>query len=215
MGLRGLSIDGASLRKQRQISGLTQEKLSRLADCDTRTIRNAEKGQNLDLATIENIAKAIKVPVTWLTKTVDLVDASKSADRKRLIVQSQLTGLIKKDPRLILNPLAKNAALAAPGFELPLPACYRRTTPTNNRKTEGFLFQLFEQFQFLRASDSAFFASNDLLFARVCFLVLHLNTSERFTLYMCIETEFEQDRISNQIVFGNLHEIEKRWQPEN
>jgi len=214
MGLRGLSIDGASLRKQRQISGLTQEKLSRLADCDTRTIRNAEKGQNLDLATIENIAKAIKVPVTWLTRTVDLVDDSKSADRKRLIVQNQLTGLIKKDLRLILNPFAKNVSLTAPGFEVPLPTCYR-TTSTKPPETEEFLLQFFERFQFLRASDSAFFSSNDLLFARLCFLVSHLKTSERFTLHVCIETEFEQDRISNQIVFGNLHEIEKRWQLEN
>jgi transcriptional regulator with XRE-family HTH domain len=60
--LRGIQANGAHIYRARRLQGLTQEALASAADCDEKTIRRAEKGCRLDIATLLRIAKALKLP---------------------------------------------------------------------------------------------------------------------------------------------------------
>ena len=54
--LRGIQANGTSIYRARRLRGLTQEALAAAAACDEKTIRRAEKGCRLDLATLVRTA---------------------------------------------------------------------------------------------------------------------------------------------------------------
>ena len=58
--MRGALIDGEVVRNIRISRGLPQKTLAALAECDVKTIRHAEQGQRLDLATVKRIARALQ-----------------------------------------------------------------------------------------------------------------------------------------------------------
>jgi transcriptional regulator with XRE-family HTH domain len=59
--MRGIAADGAAIRHVRWLAGLTQEQLAALAGVDVKTVRNAERGQRVDLATLARISFALNV----------------------------------------------------------------------------------------------------------------------------------------------------------
>lgn len=61
--MRGQWADGNAIRKFRTAQALTQEDLAAIADCDIRTVRNAEKGRRLDPKTLRKLAVALSVNV--------------------------------------------------------------------------------------------------------------------------------------------------------
>lgn len=57
--MRGLRVDGETVRHRRSELALTQESLAGLVGCDIKTIRNAEKGNRLDATTVRRLADVL------------------------------------------------------------------------------------------------------------------------------------------------------------
>ncbi len=77
--MRGIAVDGKVVKRRRRELGLTQEQLAIRADCDARTIRNAERGRNVDAATFKSLASAIEVAASDLAQTAPAYPSSKLA----------------------------------------------------------------------------------------------------------------------------------------
>lgn len=216
MRSRGIEIDGVMLRKHRQENGLTQERLSQLADCDTRTIRNAEKGQKVDLTTIENIAGAIQVPVGWLTQPDRLPETTGHiAAQRKAAIQGQLNGLVRKDAGPILWPIASHASISAPGFCPPLHVLHQKSRNTKPHQAyQRFLTELFSRFDFLQLRNLSFYGCDDVFITRASLLVATKENVERFELHFSIESEFQRELIMSQVYLGNFHELQHRWNRE-
>jgi len=59
--MRGVPTNGEVIKQLRRSQGLTQETLADRADCDARTVRNAERSRHVDLSTVERIAVVLGV----------------------------------------------------------------------------------------------------------------------------------------------------------
>ena len=59
--MRGVVTNGKKIIALRKAAGLTQEMLSAESGCDTKTIRSAERGKRVDLATLRRIAVRLAV----------------------------------------------------------------------------------------------------------------------------------------------------------
>jgi len=57
--MRGIETDGARIRNLRKARGWTQEELAAAVPCSVRTVRNAERSQRIDLATLSQISSAL------------------------------------------------------------------------------------------------------------------------------------------------------------
>lgn len=57
--MRGVRPRNQKIREVRKLKGYTQSALADAADCDTKTIRNAEAGRRIDVSTLDNIAQAL------------------------------------------------------------------------------------------------------------------------------------------------------------
>lgn len=64
--MRGLAVNGPTLRAARMARGLTQEALAHQANCDVKTIRNAERGLRVDAATVKKIADVLRQPLSTI-----------------------------------------------------------------------------------------------------------------------------------------------------
>jgi transcriptional regulator with XRE-family HTH domain len=81
--LRGVQADGASIYRARRLQGLTQEALAAAAECDEKTIRRAEQGFHLDLATLSRIALALKMPYRRIIELRASRKAPEAGPRRR------------------------------------------------------------------------------------------------------------------------------------
>jgi len=66
--MRGIETSGEQLRDLRRKHGLTQENLASQAGVDARTIRNAERGNRVDVETLKRLASALKVHASDLAR---------------------------------------------------------------------------------------------------------------------------------------------------
>jgi transcriptional regulator with XRE-family HTH domain len=66
--MRGVETNGERMRALRREHGLTQEALASRAGVDARTIRNAERGNRVDVETLKRIASALKVHASDLAR---------------------------------------------------------------------------------------------------------------------------------------------------
>lgn len=65
--MRGQDSHGEAIRDLRRKRGWTQELLSQRAGCDIKTVRKAERGLRLDLASLRVLAEALEVPLSAVT----------------------------------------------------------------------------------------------------------------------------------------------------
>lgn len=75
--MRGRTPRAARVRQRRRELGMTQEHLAHSADCDVKTIRNAEAGRSLDVSTLQRIADALKIDLK------EIVDGTPGPDSVR------------------------------------------------------------------------------------------------------------------------------------
>jgi transcriptional regulator with XRE-family HTH domain len=59
--MRGVQVIGETIRSQRRQRGLTQEQLAAQADCDVKTLRQAEHSRAIDLSSLKRIALALNL----------------------------------------------------------------------------------------------------------------------------------------------------------
>lgn len=69
--MRGIDANGAFIRETRRQKGLTQDALAAVSCCDVKTIRKAEQGARLDLATLVRIADALTVQLPAVARSTD------------------------------------------------------------------------------------------------------------------------------------------------
>lgn len=86
---RFVVVNGRQLRIERKARGWTQRELAKAAGYSERTIRKAEKGGQLDLETVENLAEALGVPVKKLKINIaaiarQWVEAYETLERRML-----------------------------------------------------------------------------------------------------------------------------------
>jgi transcriptional regulator with XRE-family HTH domain len=57
-----MRVDAEKIKQRRHALAMTQEKLARLSNVDVRTVQRAEKGEDLSLETVSQIAAALELP---------------------------------------------------------------------------------------------------------------------------------------------------------
>jgi transcriptional regulator with XRE-family HTH domain len=111
--MRGIAADGAAIRHVRWLAGLTQEQLAALAGVDVKTVRNAERGQRVDLATLTRISFALNVDVSKLTIATRL--PLELELRRREAVERWRHAWDVRDMEALLSIYDDNAVLHLPG----------------------------------------------------------------------------------------------------
>ena len=104
--MRGQTPHGTRIRRLRKTLGLTQEGLASNANCDVKTVRNAEAGRRLDLSTLNRIAAALSVEVGEL-----LLD---SIDQHREWVEHWIDAFNSRHVKQLLAFYREDATLSLP-----------------------------------------------------------------------------------------------------
>lgn len=104
--MRGVTPNGPAIRSRRLREGLSQVALAKLTDLDVKTIRKAEKGQRLDIATVTSIAEALKEDVNVFVNA-DTPDVANSEAERNLFIAKALVEYYDEGA-----PIAKYPALS-------------------------------------------------------------------------------------------------------
>lgn len=127
--MRGVAVDGEFVKERRRTLGLTQESLAIRVDCDVRTIRNAERGNNVDATTLKAIATALDVALSDVAKTKSF-DRS---DRENVAcIQRWQAAFFAGDVESLVGTYATEGSLQLPSAQpvrghAALSAAYRKT----------------------------------------------------------------------------------------
>lgn len=111
--MRGAFADGETLRSIRIDRGLTQEGLADLAGLDVKTVRKAERGRRLDLATLGRLARALETVTSRLVRRD--VPETEVQTRRRDVVLRWIAAWDARDADGVLATYHEDATLRLPG----------------------------------------------------------------------------------------------------
>jgi transcriptional regulator with XRE-family HTH domain len=108
--MRGVNFNGSRLRSVRALRGLTQEQLAASADVDVKTVRKAERGGRVDIATLSRLAHALDIRVEQLVR-----EAEPEASPARQVVERWLAAWDAQDGDLLMSLYREDAIMYLPG----------------------------------------------------------------------------------------------------
>lgn len=111
--MRGALADGGAIRQRRKTLGLTQEQLASQASCDTKTVRRAEQGKNLDTYTLAKIATALAISFVDVIQQTQLLDASQQ--RNILVVEQLAAAFNERNVDGVMKLCHEDIVMYAPG----------------------------------------------------------------------------------------------------
>ncbi len=115
--MRGHHSNGSSIRELRRLLGLTQDEVAVRAGCDVKTIRKAERGQRLDIATLRGIAKVFQTPVSSLVSVDSATQAGQS-----VLVSAWTRAFNRQDVDALVELYSEDAILHFPALKGPVGA---------------------------------------------------------------------------------------------
>lgn len=111
--MRGVPANGEFLKARRRELGLTQEKLAAKADCDVRTVRNAERGSNVDIVTLKQIAVALEVKFSQAAST-----GQPSTQANLECIEKWQTAFFARDIETLVQTYADEGVMQLPSAAL-------------------------------------------------------------------------------------------------
>ena len=113
--MRGIETDGPKIVTLRAALRLTQEEFARKAQCDVKTLRKAEKGRRVDLATLRRIASALNLPASAIMRPAKPSEAQ--AERQLDVVRQWQKAINERDIDAMLACYHDDAVLDYPAMD--------------------------------------------------------------------------------------------------
>ena len=195
---RGIEPDPALIKKLRLSKGWTQDDLALAVSCSTRTVRNAEKGNRIDSATMNSIAEAFDMRVSEISLQAN---ESKSLNSRHIEMakhwakayqNSDVEGVLKYHHPDIRLELPGTAEMTGSEVFVGIEAVREHT------------IYAFEVIKILEVHFEVFDAVEQLVFHRAKTSFLGLKTNHEFTATHLNEIEFKDQRIIRRTMIADL-----------
>lgn len=195
---RGIQPNAEQVRSLRKSLGWKQEDLAEIVDCSTRTIRNAEKGNRIDSATLHSIAEAFGVDIAELVATEPVSDQLQA--RRIEIVKSWAKGYENSDVELTVKHHHSEIRLELPGAgELLGSEVFDGIAAVKNALQMAYDF-----FYLSKVHHEDFTAVGDLVFHRAETTFKSVDSNREFTTKFVNEFEFKDDKIIRRTTISDL-----------
>lgn len=203
--MRGVALNGGTLRQFRRAQGLTQESLADFVGCDIKTIRNAEKGRNLDAATVRRIGEAVGLPLETIILQED--DALRTAADNVQLVRDWQTSWNNGDVEALIRFYDIDAAVVIPGTGDVLARGAIRGADAIRRH----LVASIEAFQTEKLTPDRYRldAVGDFVFVRGTISAVVRATGRRFTVAAFREFEFRDGKIYRHVIIVDTSPIRR------
>jgi transcriptional regulator with XRE-family HTH domain len=190
--MRGSTANGPNIRRQRKRLGLTQEELAGRAEVDVKTVRNAEANRSLDAGTLQRIALALSVELSYIAVTSS--DSDRQARRRIRVVQQWIEAFNRQDVESMLIIYHDDAELSFPfGGEMPGGGTFKGKQQLRRQAEKSFA--CFQTDPFTEQS-VRIHCAGDFVFLRGSVTVTVKATGASFTAELMHEFQFNDDKVT-------------------
>ena len=190
--MRGSTANGPNIRRRRKRLGLTQEELASRAEVDVKTVRNAEANRNLDADTLQRIAMALTVELSYIAVTSS--DSNRQAPRRIRIIEKWIEAFNDQDVDGMVAVYHDDALLTFPtGGEMPGGGTYKGKEQLRRQAEESFACFKTEPFT---SQSFRIHSAGDFVFLRGSAAVTVKATGASFTAELLHEFEFNDDKVT-------------------
>lgn len=185
--MRGITVDGAEILRQRKRLGWTQEELAARAHVDVKTIRHAELSRNVDPSTLTRIAGALDVDAGALQG-----DGGDLETFRRRQVDRWLDAYQQRDVHEMLAVYHDDAVVICPSEP-------RRKIVGKDQFREQ-LVQWMDRFEAepMDSSNPRILHDDRFVLVRARWSLTHIVTGNRFESESLIEFEFRGGKVARQ-----------------
>lgn len=196
--MRGIKTNGEQLRQLRQARGWTQEEMASAVGCSERTIRNAERGERIDLGTLRQMAECLSVDLVAVSCPLD--SDQQELDRNKQVVLDWEAAMIAADVDRVMTFYAPQAVEIIPG-SAGLPGVGRADGIAQVREHMAAALSAFE---ILSIKQRKIDATENMVFHRVEAVLRAQPTGRTFEATILNEIELENQKIVSRLVLADL-----------
>lgn len=185
--MRGALADGGAIRQRRTTLGWTQEQLASQASCDTKTVRRAEQGKNLDTFTLAKIATALAISFVDVIQHTQVADASQQ--RNIAVIKQLAAAFNERNVDGVMKLCHEDIVMHAPGSpDLPFGGVFRGRNEVRRMHEIAFAAAATEQ---LTPDNVTYIAVEDYVIARGTAAVKRMDDDreQKFTFTHMIRIE--------------------------
>ncbi|MGD9637205.1 MAG: nuclear transport factor 2 family protein [Pirellulales bacterium] len=207
--MRGVEVHGAELRRRRKELGLTQESLAHSAQCDIKTIRNAEGGRRLDASTVKRIADVVELPLRAIIVEEEI--SQRVAERNAQLFHDWQAASNRRDVEAMLELYQDDAVVVIPGAnDLPGGGEHRGKEAIGRQWHEAFEAFLTEE---LTPDRYKLDAVGDYVFARGTATAVVRATGQSFTGMAIHELQIQDGKILRHTIVVDTTDMRRCLSP--